>query len=190
MRPPRAAVGWLSALVAGALLTACAVPDQSQPDIINGSRPVGRPSAVSHPGSPAAARIEVYLVSGSNQLTAVSRPDPSSGLSTAVAALLAGPTSQEQAAGLSSAIPVGTTLNSVRQSGSTADLDFSDALASVSGREQLLAFAQIVLTADSLTQVDRVRISIAGQEVNAPEPNGTLAQGPVTKSDYASLVAP
>lgn len=174
----------------GAILTACAVPDQSQPDIITGSHPVGRPSAVSHPGSPAAVRISVYLVNSSNQLAAVTRPDSTAGLSTAINALLAGPTGQEQSAGLSSAIPVGTTLKSVRQSGSTADLDFSDALASVSGKEQLLAFAQIVVTADSLTQVDRVRISIAGQEVNAPEPNGTLAQGPVTKSDYASLVAP
>lgn len=177
-------------MLAGAILTACAVPDQSQPDIINGSQPVGRPSAVSHPGTPTAVRISVYLVNSSNQLTAVMRPDSVAGLSTAVSALLAGPTGQEQAAGLSSAIPVGTTLNSVRRSGSTADLDFSDALASVSGREQLLAFAQIVLTADSLAEVDRVRISIAGQEVNAPEPNGTLAQGPVTKSDYASLVTP
>lgn len=173
-----------------ALLAACGVPDQKQPDIINGSRPAARPSAVSHPPTPTSAELRVYFVDNSNQVVAVTRPNPVGGLATAVATLLAGPTSQEIAAGLSTAIPVGTTLTSVHQTGSTADLDFSDALASVTGREQLLAFAQIVVTADSLADVDRVRISIAGQEVNAPEPNGTLAQGPVTKDDYASLVSP
>lgn len=189
MRPGRTAVLAATVLVVSAVLAGCSVPDQSQPDIINGSGAAVRPSPVSQPATPTSAQMQVYFVNNSNQVEAVDRSKPVAQLSTAIAALLAGPTSQEIAAGMSSAIPVGTTLDSARRSGSTAALDFSDALASVSGREQLLAFAQIVLTAESLSAVDRVQISIAGQVVNAPEPDGTLAQGPVTRNDYASLVS-
>lgn len=190
MKPTRCCALGVTVLACTAILAACAVPDQAQPDVINGARLSVRPSAVSHPARPTSAVMYVYYVSESNQVVAVTRSDPVAGLSGAMTALLAGPTSQEIAAGISSAIPVGTRADAVRLSGATALLDFSDALASVSGREQLLAFAQIVLTADSLPGVDGVQISIAGQVVNAPEPNGTLAQGPVTKADYASLVSP
>lgn len=179
-----------AAAALSSVLTACAVADQSQPEIIKAAQPEARPSAVSRPATPTSAIIQVYFVDPSNHVKAVFRSDPAAGLSTDIAALLAGPTGQESADGLTSAVPVGTSLDSVHQSGSTAILDFTDQLASVSGHEQLLAFAQIVLTADSLPDVERVQITIAGQPVNAPEPNGTLAPGPVTKADYASLVSP
>lgn len=176
-------------VVASLLLSGCQIPDQTRPDIFNGSPLAGRPSAVSAPAAPTSAVIRVYFVNGSNQVVAETRSAGDATLSTSIAALLAGPTSQESAAGISSAIPTGTRLDSVHQSGTTAILDFNDALASVSGREQVLAFAQIVVTADSLAAVDRIQVSIAGQVVNAPEPDGTLAQGPVTMSQYASLLA-
>ena len=185
-----AIAAWVPTAAVTAMLTGCAVSNQSQPDIIDGTRIAARPSPVSRPPTPTAELIQIYFVNTSNQVVPVTRPDPGDGLSAAITAVLAGPTNQESAAGTSTAIPAGTTLDAVRRSGSTAILDFSDSLASVSGREQLLAFAQIVMTADSLTDVDRVQISIAGQAVNAPEPNGTLAQGPVSKGDYASLVGP
>lgn len=178
------------ALCAAGLLSACGMPNQDKPDLLGGSRPASRPSAVSRPATPTSAHLTLYFVDSANRVVAVTRSNPTASLSAAVSMLLAGPTSEESAAGVSSAIPVGAAIDSVRQSGTTAALDFSDALASVSGREQLLAFAQIVLTADSLPQVDRVEISIDGQQVNAPEPNGTLAQGPVSKLDYSSLVSP
>jgi len=168
----------------------CGIPDQGRPDLINGSQPSVRPSAVSRPATPSSLEIRAYFINASNQVVAVTRADPVATLSTAISALLAGPTDHESAGGISSAIPVGTKLNSAHQSGQTASLDFSDDLASVSGHEQLLAFAQIVLTADSVPGVAQVEVSIAGQAVNAPKPDGSLAQGPVTENDYRSLVAP
>lgn len=173
-----------------ALLAGCAVPDQRSPDIISGSRPAAQPSPASQPLNPTSSRVALYFVNGANKLSPVLRSNPAMGLATTVDALLAGPTNQEIAAGLSSAVPVGTKLDYARLDGSTASLGFSNELASVSGREQLLAFAQIVVTADSLPSVDRVEISVGGQAVNAPERNGTLAQGPVSRSDYASLINP
>lgn len=179
-----------AAVAAASLLAGCAVPDQSQPDIISSSRAAAQPTAVSLPPTKTSTRVALYFVNGSNLLTAVYRSNPVGGLERTVTALLAGPTNQDIASGLTSAIPVGTKLESARMSGSTASLDFSQALASVSGREQLLAFAQIVVTADSLPNVARVAISVGGQAVNAPEPGGTLAQGPVTRADYAALITP
>lgn len=171
------------------LAAGCSVPDQQRPDILGPSGAVPQRSAASEPAIPASSAVAVYFVKAES-LAPVARPDGVSSLDTTITELLAGPTAQELAAGLTSAIPEGTKLDSAKVVGRTAFLGFSDQLASITGREQLLAFAQIVVTSDSLPGIDRVEISVGGQPVNPPEPNGTLAQGPVTKADYAVLLRP
>lgn len=186
MRAPAASIATALALTLG--LSACSIPDQSRPDVIGPVPSTTQPPAVVKAATPTSAHVTTFLVGNDAHLVAVRRSDPYDGLNVAVGELLAGPTSGEVAKGLTSAIPVGTKLSYSNISGSTADLDFSSELASVSGHEQLLAFAQIVETAVSIPGITFVRVSVAGQVVNAPEPDGTLAQGPVTGSDYSSLL--
>jgi spore germination protein GerM len=177
-----------AAVAASACLTACSVPDQKTPEILGGVQETIQPSAAPKPSTPSSSRLIVYFVDSNSQLVSVARSDPYSGLNIAIGELLAGPTSAELGDGLSSAIPVGTKLIYASISGSTARLDFSNDLASISGHEQLLAFAQIVVTSGSIPGIALVQISVAGQAVNAPQPDGTLAEGPVAPSEYASLV--
>lgn len=168
-----------------ALATGCAIPDQHTPVAI-GTTPPTTPPPTTQPSTPTARRVTVFLVQGSHLAIVERRTTP--GLKAAITDLLAGPTTQEKALGLTSAIPSGTKLNSATQVGATAQLDFTDALGTVSGREEVLAFAQIVATSTSLPGVQQVQVAIAGQTVNAPLQDGTLAQGPVTRADYASLL--
>lgn len=177
------------AALAPLVATACSVPDQQAPVTISGANLPAPPSTVA--GSPAGpgVRISVFFVGSNNALVAVPRSDPSGDLGVAIGDLLAGPTRHEVAAGVSSALPGGTRiLNSAVTSGGTAELNFGSALTSLTGHEELLAFAQIVATATSAPGVNWVQISVEGQPVNAPLPGGTLAQRPVTRADYASVL--
>ncbi|HVA74799.1 MAG TPA: GerMN domain-containing protein [Acidimicrobiales bacterium] len=176
------------AALATLFLASCAVPDEHSPVIIQGAQSPPHRPAVPKPATPSSTKLTVYFVGNDSALVAVDRSDSYPGLNNAIGELLAGPTSAEVSGGLTSAVPVGTKLVYSSISGSTAHLDFSDSLASISGHEQLLAFAQIVVTSASIPGVSLVEISVAGEPVNAPKPDGTLAQGPVSAADYSSLL--
>lgn len=188
---PVAVTALAAVLSAGAavLLGGCAIPDQRSPVQISGAGLASPPSTVASDGSPVGARIAVYFVGSDNSLVSEPRSDPSGRLPVAMADLLAGPSSGEVAAGTSSALPSGTRLLSARVSKGTANLDFNSVLTSLTGHEELLAFAQIVATATSVPGVAAVQIAVEGKAVNAPKPDGTLAQRPVTRADYASLLS-
>lgn len=167
----------------------CGIANQSSPVVINhASLPPAR-STTSLQRAPTSIPVTLYFVNANNLLVKATHSEAYQGINAAVNALLAGPNSQESSAGVTSAIPASTKLLSVSIQGTIVELNFSNALASVSGNEQLLAFAQIVATATTLPGVDTVQIAITGQSVNAPLPDGTLAQGPVAKANYASLLA-
>lgn len=165
----------------------CGISNQGSPVPIAGASK--GPTATTLPtDANRAVPVTLYFVSSSNRLVAT-QAGTLRDISAVMNHLLAGPTRQESAAGMTSAIPSGTTLLASKAIGSLATLDFSDHLASVSGQEQILAFAQIVATATSLAGINDVQVSVSGQVVNAPLPDGTLAQGPVGRADYASLLA-
>ncbi|HET9076057.1 MAG TPA: GerMN domain-containing protein [Acidimicrobiales bacterium] len=169
--------------------TACAVPDQRSPVVIQGAGLPSTPSTVAGYVTVPGYRIAVYFVGSNNTLVGVPRSDPTGLVTVAMTDLLAGPSRQEAAGGTSSAVPSGTKLLSAKTSAGTAYLNFSSPLTGVTGHEELLAFAQIVVTAGSTPGVDSVQIAVEGKPVNAPMPDGTLAQRPVTKADYSSLLS-
>lgn len=176
-----------------ALASGCGLPDQTSPSIVSGAHlaPQQRASApaTTVPLLPSRLPTTLYFISAdSSHLVAAKQFDAHTGLAAAIGSLLAGPTSSESAAGLSTAIPDKTKLDSSSLHGPLAYLDFSKSLASVSGQEQLLAFAQIVVTATSVPGVQEVLIAVGKQVVSAPLSDGTLAQGPVGRASYASLI--
>jgi len=60
----------------------------------------------------------------------------------------------------------------------------------IGGQEQILALAQVVLTATSVAGVADVRFTLEDQPVDIPRGDGTLSSGPLTTRDYASLRGP
>lgn len=133
--------------------------------------------------------VPIYLV-GPDQLVVARRlvESPPS-LFRALESLLAGPTAEESAAGTRTAISNQTRLLSVRTQSGVATLDLSGDFATIGGRDQVLAVAQLVYTATAAPGVLGVRFSLDGKPVEVPRGDGTLTQEPLNPSDY-SAVAP
>jgi hypothetical protein len=101
-------------------------------------------------------------------------------------ALAAGPTEEERAQGLSTALPSGVSLTATID-GATATIDLSGAAPLSSNRR---AVAQLVLTAASLPGVDAVLLTSDGEPVEAPLPSGALTDAPLLPADYAVFLSP
>jgi spore germination protein GerM len=74
--------------------------------------------------------------------------------------------------------------------GDTVTVDLTAALVEVGGQEQILAVAQIVLTATAVPDVARVRLLLEGQAVEIPRADGTLTSDTLRSTDYEALLKP
>jgi hypothetical protein len=190
-RPPA-----LLALTLVATLAACGIPQDGEPTVTPGGMvmPPVAPSAAAPPGGPAGpaaaeANLAIFLVQA-DHLEKVVRNTPRDDLTRAFGVLLAGPTEAELGAGIRTAISAQTELRSVRLDGDTAVIDLSAAFVEVGGQEQILAVAQVVLTATAVPGVGRVRFLLEGQPVEIPRADGTLSSESLGASDYERLLAP
>lgn len=165
-------------------LAGCGIPTDGEP------RPLADETAsTAAPTVPedAEASATVYLVRGAESLEAATRGlTGAKSPSTVVEALLAQPSDEEVASGLSTSIPLGTTALEVTQDGDLVVVDLSDDWESLVQPGALLAYAQVVLTLTDLGGVERVRFRIEGVGIPAP----TINQGDldtVDAADYAGL---
>lgn len=173
-----------------ALLVGCGLSPESHPRVLDaGDAPRGV-DTTPVPAASGSSRILVYW-SRNNVLVAVSRavtaqPDPS----LALQALVAGPTRREQDAGLVSAVSPRLFAAEVAQgSGGVVIVENPAPDASSSGRtDEVFAYAQVVLTLTSLTDVNGVRFVRDGQPLAVPRSDGTLSLGPLTRRDYGDLL--
>lgn len=103
-------------------------------------------------------------------------------LAAAVRALLEGPTEDERARGLATAIPSGTQVRGVRIQDGVARADFSREIESGGGSASMLGrFWQIVYTATQLREARRVQILIEGQERQAMGGEGVIIEHPAAR---------
>ena len=176
----RLAAGLVLAAVA---LGGCGVPTQEQPEILSVSAPEA-------PANPAATlggqEAQIWLVRG-DRLEAVSRPVSPADVPTVLEALLTGPTPEEAASGLRTAL----TPQTLRDSGPTPEdrvvtLDVTREFTGLVGGNQQLAVAQVVWTATQFPAVERVRFSTEGEPLEVPTDRG-LTDRPVGRDDYASV---
>jgi spore germination protein GerM len=105
-------------------------------------------------------------------------------------ALLAGPTTQENGAGISTAIPSGTTLSErPREVGNVLTVSLSrqfyDDLRGESARN---AFAQVVFTATEIAGVDSVQFVLDREPFPAIDGQREQRNGPLGRDDYQSLL--
>lgn len=106
----------------------------------------------------------------------------------AMKALFEGPNTDELQASLRSAIPSGTQLLDVRQTGSRLIVDVSSELQQLTGEALVDGIAQIVLTASEITGISEVAISINGIPQQWPAVSGELQSEPLTRYDFPGLV--
>ena len=135
----------------------------------------------------ASGESEIYLVTGNDprQLRSVNR-DAGTRLAL-LEAVIAGPTEDESAALLSSALPPDTSVNAVRQVGTVLYIDLSAEIADLSGDGLLLAVAQLVHTADRIDGIETVQLTVADERFPWPRSDGSATTGLLRTYDFPGL---
>lgn len=181
-----------------ALISACGVPTGGSPRTIAASDvPFGlaepRPTTAAAPSAePELDPSRVFFVAGDGRLVGLARDLDGSGpedrLSALVAELADGPTSAERDQELSTALPPDVRLRVVELDGATATIDIEAPAQAPSGAAGRRAVAQVVLTATSVPGIGAVRLTFAGDPVEAPLPSGELTSAALTAEDYADFL--
>ena len=201
MTARRRAVGRLAAalLALGVLVGACGVSANDEPhDIAASDLPPDLVAStttptVSNSQSPTTTPVTIYylvLQDGVTRLRGVTRDvEDASRPRDRIAALLAPPTPEEQAAGLLTSIPADTILldSELVEADDELVVDLSRSLFDVQGEELRNAFAQLVWTATELEGVRRVRFLVDGEEFRAPDAAGIEQPGAVSRLDYSAI---
>jgi len=175
-------------LAAAGLLVACGVPPDDEPRALTSAEaPAGAlPSATPVPEAVGDERVTLWFVRN-GQVVPVTRPVP---MSTSVSALLSllldGPTPAEQQAGATSLIPTSLSVAATEQQGNTVLVTLRGTRDQL--RPQALAFAQIVATLTP-ERASGVRFRLDGAELPVPRSDGLLTDAPVSRADYADLLA-
>lgn len=169
-------------------VTACGIPIDAEPEVVDVEVDDSPVSPGPIPGDLAA--VSMYLISDET-LVRVTRdlPDPQS-LEAILGSLLEGVTEPEERSNLRSSIPTATRVLRIEREGNLARIDLSREFAAVGGGEEILAVAQIVLTATSVDGIDLVALLLEGVPTDAPVASGALSIEPVSAADYASLISP
>jgi spore germination protein GerM len=168
------------------LLVACGIPVEAEPEMVGVEIAASPETESPTPGDLAA--VPMYLVSN-DSLVRVTRDLPSPPSVTSIFdSLLGGVTEPERSENLRTAIPPGTETLAVTEDGSVLRIDLSSEFAAVGGEEEILAVAQIVLTATSIEGVDLVAFRLEGVPTDVPVASGALSVDPVSAQDYESLL--
>jgi len=189
---------WMPALALALASAACGVPNDDQPRALDKRNvpfqlmaPTAEPTTTTVPGLfTATTRVTVYLADAEGFLKATTREvaaPPTIGR--VVGALLAGPTPDE-ASTLHSAITADTRLLAVQgPSDGLVTVDLSDEMLAITGRQQILALAQVVFTLTSLPNVDRVLFEFEGEPREVPNGDGKLSAAPLGRMSYRQLIS-
>lgn len=140
--------------------------------------------------SPATEPVNLCMLRADGTLASVPRDLPQdSPLADVVAALGDPPNESEQAIGFTTAIAEDAEVNEVRTAAGVADVDLGTGVIEGSARAQLEAVAQIVCTLTQQPGIGQVRFLVAGVAVEVARGDGSTTAEPVSRSDYASLIA-
>jgi spore germination protein GerM len=174
--------------------TGCGVREQSSPQSIDASDvPFGLlesppTSEGSSANEPARDPFTIYFL-GSERLMPVQRQaEHAPGLATALDILAEGPTAEEIALGLQSAVGPESPARPVGNEEDVAVVELTDAFLAGSS-DQIVGLAQIVYTLTEIPGLGRVQFLVAGEPVEVPRGDGVLTTEPVSRADYI-LLAP
>jgi hypothetical protein len=191
-----AAVGALVLLA----VSGCGVPTSGEPTTIPASDiPYGLASPT--PTAPGGTTAEtmlveagVYLVTTEDVLVPRGRELSDGKLAERLDELLGqlaiGPSAQELADELSTALPPEVELRVSDIDGGTVTVDIAGPVDAPTGSETRLAVGQIVLTATSVPEVRAVLLTREGEPIEAPLPDGELSSDPLTADQFTSFLTP
>jgi hypothetical protein len=179
----RLAAGLVLLLVAG-----CGVPQDEAPRALDRAEApfrVFESEAAPTPTGDLAA--ELWLVRG-DRPEAVLRQVPRPGSPQQVLGqLFSGPTEQESAAGLTTAIPTAFELEDVTVDDGIAVVTLAG-LGDQVRTDNNVAYAQIVATLDARPEIDGVRFRTDDGDLPVPRGDGSLTDAPVNRRSYGELL--
>jgi spore germination protein GerM len=181
-------------VLAALLAAGCGIPEDRHPTALPGG--VITPglgsttTTATTPSNPEPTMEATVFLVRAEHVAPVVRRTTRADLQTVLGLLITGPTEAELGAGMRTAISPQTQLHSVAVNGTTAVIDVTSAFVEVAGQEQILALAQVVLTATTVPGITEVRFALEGQPVDVPRADGTLSSGPLSATDYAALREP
>jgi spore germination protein GerM len=176
---------WSLLLAAAVVLSACGIDPQAAPEDVE-IAPV--PQSPPTPSEPSAGpTVALWFLRG-DRLEPVRRAASGTGPETALALLADGPTPEEAADGLTTALftPQPFAVVDGRQTDTTVTVAVSPAFTSASGENQLRAVAQVVWTVTEFDGADQVRFTTEDGPLEVPTDEG-LTDEAVDRGDYASL---
>jgi len=192
----RLLVGLLAVVSAAALLAACggsgggSSPTPATTVTVTAT-PSASPSPTTAPTASASptTTLSLYFLRGEKLGVAERRvPLTTKPATAAMKALLAGPTTAEKAAGLTSAVPGGTRLLGLSIDGMTARVDLSAQFAAGGGSLSMQArVAQVVYTLTRFTTVRAVAFLLDGSAVDALGGEGLMLGESQRRSDWRSF---
>ena len=140
------------------------------------------PSPPATPEAPTLIDVKVYFLRGEHLEIAHRQVPGHAVVSGALTELLAGPTSDELAAGLHSEIPAGTTLLDLNLADELATVDLSDDYDDGGGSLSMTArIAQVVFTATQFDNSDRVLFWMEGESIEFLGGEGIVLDEPLAR---------
>lgn len=106
-----------------------------------------------------------------------------------VEVLTAGPTETERSFGLTTALAEPGTVPSIDVQQGVATVDLDRGLASRPAADQLTVVTQLVCTLTEQPGIGQVRFTVDGAPIVVPRGDGSSSSDPVSRHDYASLIA-
>jgi hypothetical protein len=168
------------------LLAACGLRPDSRPHDVpdDGQVDLSGPSV----GTDASGGERIYLVEPGEDRLLRSVQREATSASDLMDSLLRGPSTGELDKGYSSAIPSTVRLLRTREQAPFLYIDVTDELTDLSGQGLLQALAQIVYTGSELDGVDRVQVTVNGEEIAWPKADLESTTEPLSVYDYPSSV--
>jgi spore germination protein GerM len=175
-------------------VAACGVPNDSDPRRLDAQNVpfelLGPTTTTTVPAAGPTREVTIFLAQEEGLLAEVTREvEAPASLRKALHALLAGPLAEESS--LSTAITTETTLLHLRGPvDGLVTIDLSREMLDVTGRQQILALAQVVYTATAYPGVERVLFQFDGEPREVPNGEGTLTSTPLGRLSYRGLTEP
>lgn len=167
--------------------TGCGVPTDDEPRALNPNEAPFQIFDSAAPSPEGEGRVALYFVRGDLVVLQPRAVERSTTIREVLDLLLDGPTREQVAAGTSSSIPAGLTVEDLEVSPTgvaVVTLDGGDDTPSISAR----AFAQIVATLTAPGRARAVRFRLDGEDLPVPRGDGSVTTEPVDREDYADLL--
>ncbi len=185
--------GTLVALVAAALLGGCGVPvDERATPVPPEEVPyelLESTTTTGVPNSPQGGDTSICLTLDSTVLAVGRSRDGSSDLDSLLGIVAAGPTEGEARLGLRSALTGDEPVTGVRRSDGGAAVELGTDFADLPADQQLLAVAQMTCALTAQPGVRQVTFLLDDRQIEVPVQGGSLVSRPVTRADYARIIA-